>query len=757
MEDGWVLIEQRDELDAVETSASSNRAPSPTTPSQFEHIYPSHLFISTQWLEIAAYSRGWMYIQRQECERYARHIAHFFPSDEVVERRRAAVADERRRAFEETQELVEIELKRQSDLAARHKREGESRNQWVAAILQRWAAADALKRREVQGGAGEGEAAGGVDGGAADGEHSKTETPVSATAAVKVGEPKDVVAEVEEEAKKEKKKEKEEDQQGEDKERKRLKEEGRKRFSEWKKKNESDGGGGGNVAAAAGVADGGAAPVPVSVSVPERRSLGQSAERELEEWELIEAQEGHAATANATTKAEAPPVQQEHEEEKEEEVEAVSENVAAADDEEERRLRDRTEAYLRERVKDKAGERSDVRLIPFAYPLRKVVAGFDHWRRSLWFAPAGFSQMIEGQAEEAVWMPYYTMRLTVISSFKAKIVVPVVEATTDASGKAKKTEVKEIVVSKESVYDNLLVCASVDEVDQSLAKSIEDYDVASALDVFAPSSSAATSSAATLVANAAQGDGGEAETPCGVNVRSMIAPNDAWKKAEKEIIAREKEACSAQIKREHSPQKIQQLILTKLTFKGRPSFSSLYAPVYLITYLHKGKRYAYAANGQTGRGNGERPYGVGNVIGGGIGLLENIFGVNEQETAGILSGQALKKVDNSPHYKDAGWYLVFPPSHSYLVTSATGFVTLRNAGTQDIVLSSQPRGGEKVIATHVLKCGETETFDYKGNWCVELRCAADGDRSQPDIELVEFQTSGGGHYGNKLGMTYYGL
>lgn len=41
--------------------------------------------------------------------------------------------------------------------------------------------------------------------------------------------------------------------------------------------------------------------------------------------------------------------------------------------------------------------------------------------------------MIEAQTEEAVWMPYYTMRLTVISSFKAKIVVPV-EATTDTSG-----------------------------------------------------------------------------------------------------------------------------------------------------------------------------------------------------------------------------------------------------------------------------------------------------------------------------------
>jgi hypothetical protein len=45
----------------------------------------------------------------------------------------------------------------------------------------------------------------------------------------------------------------------------------------------------------------------------------------------------------------------------------------------------------------------------------------------------------------------------------------------------------------------------------------------------------------------------------------------------------------------------------------------------------------------------------------------------------------------------------------------------------------------------------------QGNWCVEFRGADAGDLSQPDIELVEFQTSGGGQFGNKLGMTYYGL
>lgn len=48
------------------------------------------------------------------------------------------------------------------------------------------------------------------------------------------------------------------------------------------------------------------------------------------------------------------------------------------------------------------------------------------------FAPAGFSQMIDGQKLEAVWIPYYTMRLTVISSFKSKVLVsPPAPATQD--------------------------------------------------------------------------------------------------------------------------------------------------------------------------------------------------------------------------------------------------------------------------------------------------------------------------------------
>jgi hypothetical protein len=89
--------------------------------------------------------------------------------------------------------------------------------------------------------------------------------------------------------------------------------------------------------------------------------------------------------------------------------------------------------------------------------------------------------------------------------------------------KAKKTEVKEIVVSKESVYDNLLVCASSDEADQIVTKSIEDWDVSSAIDISAPSSSSFPAAAATtVIANAAQSDGSEAETPCGVSTRNMI-------------------------------------------------------------------------------------------------------------------------------------------------------------------------------------------------------------------------------------------
>jgi hypothetical protein len=39
--------------------------------------------------------------------------------------------------------------------------------------------------------------------------------------------------------------------------------------------------------------------------------------------------------------------------------------------------------------------------------------------------------MIEGQTEEAVWVPYYAMRLTVISSFKAKIAVAAPQSPAD--------------------------------------------------------------------------------------------------------------------------------------------------------------------------------------------------------------------------------------------------------------------------------------------------------------------------------------
>lgn len=221
-------------------------------------------------------------------------------------------------------------------------------------------------------------------------------------------------------------------------------------------------------------------------------------------------------------------------------------------------------------------------------------------------------------------------------------------------------------MSKESSYESLLVCASVNEADQVLMKSIEDWRITATSEIKGTSSSinVANTQGDSLPVSVREMMGtlpsSHVLVPrCSNTDESMmLGANDAWKKAEKEIIAREKEACREQIQSEHNPQKIQQLILTKLTFKGRPSFSIIYVPVYFITYLHKGKeyaylpppalvinpylgrgRYAYVANGQTGKASGERPYGVGNVIGGGIGLLENIFGINEQETAGILSGQ----------------------------------------------------------------------------------------------------------------------
>lgn len=103
-------------------------------------------------------------------------------------------------------------------------------------------------------------------------------------------------------------------------------------------------------------------------------------------------------------------------------------------------------------------------------------------------------------------------------------------------------------------------------------------------------------------------------------------------------------------------------------------------------------------------------------------MLESILGTEDNDRIGLVEGSVLRRVDNSLHYEPDSTYLVFPPSHSYLITSATGWIKLKNnspldagegAASVPLELLSWPRKGERVVGRFTLPPGHEEVFDFR--------------------------------------------
>ena len=73
---------------------------------------------------------------------------------------------------------------------------------------------------------------------------------------------------------------------------------------------------------------------------------------------------------------------------------------------------------------------------------------------------------------------------------------------------------------------------------------------------------------------------------------------------------------------------------------------------------------------------------------------------------------------------------------------------MKNKGNYHIELLAQKRRGSQKGTTWTLGAGITQTFTYKGHWCIEI---LQGDAA--DVEIVEVSTHGGQNKGeNRLGM-----
>eukprot|EP01087_Luapelamoeba_hula_P002874 TRINITY_DN1267_c1_g1_i2.p1 TRINITY_DN1267_c1_g1~~TRINITY_DN1267_c1_g1_i2.p1 ORF type:complete len:664 (+),score=120.01 TRINITY_DN1267_c1_g1_i2:185-2176(+) len=404
----------------------------------------------------------------------------------------------------------------------------------------------------------------------------------------------------------------------------------------------------------------------------------------------------------------------------------------------------------------------EMRVIPLTVSPIAADATFTAWRRGLWFAPTDFSQIISQPEVRLSFVPYYCVQPTTVTYFKGSCSM---KGTTDGW--------QPVSGSSETVYDTVVAYGSAPMAPQlrKVLSKVEGWDMESSIPI---------SQAPPVIKR-------ENVYNIDVDVQELAEAEEIWKEVEQVIVEKEREECKARLvaeflrlKRnsvsekaketasehgdeagtdENAPEfdesdvRVRDLVLTKIVYK-EARYRVVYVPLYLIKYHNddvftqrgnhsnkKKKEYAFLLNGQSGKSDGQRPFGMGTVMGGGMRLLEGLFGVKDQDYPALATGQQLRRIDNGAFYRKKARYLVFPPSQSFFLFRQTGFITLRNVSPPQQQLSSpsnsghistsevrlrlvgQKRGNYCTLAgkaEYDLAPGEEETFDYTGNWCLRV-------------------------------------
>eukprot|EP00026_Physarum_polycephalum_P015110 Phypoly_transcript_15723.p1 GENE.Phypoly_transcript_15723~~Phypoly_transcript_15723.p1 ORF type:complete len:278 (+),score=61.08 Phypoly_transcript_15723:55-834(+) len=117
----------------------------------------------------------------------------------------------------------------------------------------------------------------------------------------------------------------------------------------------------------------------------------------------------------------------------------------------------------------------------------------------------------------------------------------------------------------------------------------------------------------------------------------------------------------------------------------------------------------------------------------------------------VWDGARLREEDECFRYPERSKYITFPASYFYVVSRSTGFVVVENRSTFDVTLRSREREatiwdplnvGSTPCAEFVLRAGETQGFDFRGWYCIEV--SPDTQDRPIDLKITDFAMSGGG-------------
>ncbi|EFA83626.1 hypothetical protein PPL_02692 [Heterostelium album PN500] len=417
-----------------------------------------------------------------------------------------------------------------------------------------------------------------------------------------------------------------------------------------------------------------------------------------------------------------------------------------------------------------------VALLPFVIPPAKALSIFQDWYKSLWFAPTNFREQLEETLDmNYYFVPYYNFNSVVSSVHKGSIglvksdhqqqVVVVGDKQMEHYNEDEIEWSNAISNVYPQTYSDMLIYSPLDFTEAPLYEDIKEIQYWK-LDVGEPHHAQHPQLANSIYEPMKYYQNNNINylppldqppvttqqpttDPQLTKIPQVIQPmemNSAWEFAEAKIKRNESYGNDQKLKKDHMAHTVSDVETT--TQIDSFTFRTIYAPIYKINYRFEGTQYSFIINGQNGNSHGQRPYGVGSIKSTAIkfltaGLFENHNGTAKAEKEitqnGLIKGSDLNEVDSLDYYKPDLYYLLLPASDQFLMIKSKGFIILKNIGKQDIKLEAHKRMSDEIGGNCLLKSGETQTFAYKGVWCI---CVVEGQHSS--LELIRAETNSGG-------------
>lgn len=236
-------------------------------------------------------------------------------------------------------------------------------------------------------------------------------------------------------------------------------------------------------------------------------------------------------------------------------------------------------------------------ICPFEIDKDKAVKIFKDWIKDLWFCPSDLKADVSSQIK-GIYLPFWTFDTKVKAEYTARFTID------EHVRRHGETEIREKVSRTKGRYE--------EDIDDWQVLATNHYDADLIKDILPFQSEKNMKYKPEYLA------GFSAE-------RCSMSSKEAWKKAQEQIDKKITDELEEIIKKRETADSVDQ-VEAECDFRN-VYCKNLMLPIWLVSYKHKDKVYHIAINGQTGKIDGQRPYGCGCCVIPTFGLFSLVIGI----------------------------------------------------------------------------------------------------------------------------------